>query len=132
MSTSGSWSPWSPAASRRWLRGLILPCLLIVMVLAKYVHDARFDNQDPNGDSAWVGHWLTTSAIGCAIWIVLYGCIFAIATTIKRPSHPATGAADDTVDDTARRLEALDRLRAEGRISEQEWAEQRRAVLSRL
>lgn len=102
------------------------------MVLAKYVHDARFDNQNPNGDSAWVGNWLTVSAIGCVIWIVLYGCIFSIATAIKRPKDSATGAADDTVDDTARRLAALDRLRADGRISEQEWAEQRRTVLSRL
>lgn len=121
-------SPWSPAASRRWLRGLVLPMLLIIALTGIYVHDARFDNQNPDGDSAWVGHWLVLALVCCAIWAVVYGFVFAIASRFVRPADPAVGTADAT----AQRLAVLDQLRASGRISEQEWTEQRRAVLSGL
>ncbi len=121
-------SPWSPAASRRWLRGLVLPILLIIMLVGIYVHAARFDNQQVDGDQVWVGHWVVAAAIGCAVWTVLYGFVFAIASRFVRPADPSLSAADAT----SQRLAVLDQLRASGRISEQEWAEQRRAVLSGL
>ncbi|MDQ2849810.1 MAG: hypothetical protein M3Y49_03590 [Actinomycetota bacterium] len=126
-------SPWSPAASRRWLRGLILPILLIIILSGIYVYEARFDNQNADGDQAWVGHWMAVAGVACAIWVVLYGCVFAIASRFVRPadrSHDV--AATSAVDATSQRLAVLDQLRTSGRISEQEWAEQRRAVLSGL